>query len=83
MKRDIEKQKSPIKESLQKVRKMSKKTLSSCDKNDGGVTTFAVNKRYITAMKRCVHVSFAITALNKNWNLNSMCSVETSSGLNY
>ena len=62
----IEKQKSPQKEILQKVRKIFQKTLPSCEeKMAWGVITFAAGKFYIAAMKNRVHVGFAITGLNK------------------
>jgi len=62
----IEKQKSPQKEILQKVRKIFQKTLPSCEeKMTWGVITFAGGKFYIAAMKNRVHVGFAINGLNK------------------
>jgi hypothetical protein len=62
----IEKQKSPQKEILQKVREIFQKTLLSCEeKTAWGVVTFAGGKFYIAAMKNRVHVGFAITGLNK------------------
>ena len=62
----IEKQKSPQKEILQKVRKIFQKTLPSYEeKMAWGVVTFAGGKFYIAAMKNRVHVGFAITGLNK------------------
>ena len=62
----IQKQKSPQKEILQKVRKIFQKTLPSCEeKMTWGVVTFAGGKFYIAAMKNRVHVGFAITGLNK------------------
>jgi len=63
----IEKQKSPQKEIIQKVRKIFQKTLPSCEeKMAWGVITFAASKFYIAAMKNRVHVGFAITGLNKD-----------------
>jgi uncharacterized protein YdhG (YjbR/CyaY superfamily) len=63
----IEKQKSPQKEIIQKVRKIFQKTLPSCEeKMTWGVITFAASKFYIAAMKNRVHVGFAITGLNKD-----------------
>jgi len=63
----IEKQKSPRKEILQKVRKIFLKTLPSCEeKMRWGAITFAAGKFYIAAMKNRVHVGFAITGLNKD-----------------
>jgi uncharacterized protein YdhG (YjbR/CyaY superfamily) len=63
----IDKQKSPQKEIIQKVRKIFQKTLPSCEeKMAWGVITFAAGKFYIAAMKNRVHVGFAITGLNKD-----------------
>jgi uncharacterized protein YdhG (YjbR/CyaY superfamily) len=63
----IDKQKSPQKEIIQKVRKIFQKTLPSCEeKMAWGVPTFAAGKFYIAAMKNRVHVGFAITGLNKD-----------------
>ncbi len=62
----IEKQKSPQKEILQKVRKIFKKTLSDCEeKMAWGVVTYSEGKFYIAAMRTCVHIGFAINGLNK------------------
>jgi len=62
----IEKQKSPQKEILQKVRKIFLKTLPNCEeKKAWGVVAFAGGKFYIAAMKNRVHVGFAINGLNK------------------
>jgi uncharacterized protein YdhG (YjbR/CyaY superfamily) len=62
----IEKQKSPQKEILQKVRKIFKETLPNCDeKMTWGCITYASGKFYIAAMKTQVHVGFAITGLSK------------------
>ena len=62
----IEKQKSPQKEILQKVRIIFLKTLPSCgEKNAWGVIAFAAGKFYIAAMKNRVHVGFAINGLSK------------------
>lgn len=62
----IEKQKSPQKEILQRVRKIFHKTLLCCEeKMTWGVITFRGGKFYIAAMKKCVHVGFAINGLNK------------------
>jgi uncharacterized protein YdhG (YjbR/CyaY superfamily) len=63
----IEKQKSPQKEIIQKVRKIFKKTLPNCEeKMRWGVITFARGKFYLAAMKNRVHVGFAITGLDKD-----------------
>ena len=62
----IEKQKSPQKEIIQKVREIFQKTLTSFEeKMAWGAVTFAGGKFYIAAMKNRVHVGFAITGLNK------------------
>ncbi len=63
----IEKQKSPQKEILQKLRKIFQKKLPNCkEKMRWGVITFAEGKFYIAAMKNRVHVGFSITGLNKD-----------------
>jgi len=63
----IEKQKSPQKEILRKVRKIFHETLPTCEeKMAWGVVTFASGKYYIAAMKNRVHVGFAITGLSKD-----------------
>jgi uncharacterized protein YdhG (YjbR/CyaY superfamily) len=63
----IEKQKSPQKEILQKVRIIFQKTLPNCEeKMAWGVVTFASGKFYIAAMKNHVHVGFAITGLSED-----------------
>jgi uncharacterized protein YdhG (YjbR/CyaY superfamily) len=62
----IEKQKSPQKEILQKVRKIFQKTLPSCEEKIAwGAVTFSGGKFYIAAMKNRVHVGFTINGLNK------------------
>ena len=62
----IEKQKSPQKEIIQKVRNIFLKTLPSCEeKSAWGVIAFAGGKFYIAALKNRVHVGFAINGLNK------------------
>jgi uncharacterized protein YdhG (YjbR/CyaY superfamily) len=62
----IEKQKSPQKEIVLKVRKIFQRTLPSCEeKIMWGVVTFSDGKFYIAALKNHVHVGFAITGLNK------------------
>jgi uncharacterized protein YdhG (YjbR/CyaY superfamily) len=63
----IEKQKSPQKEILQKVRKIFQETLPNCEeKMAWGVVTFASGKFYIAAMKTRVHVGFAVTGLSED-----------------
>jgi uncharacterized protein YdhG (YjbR/CyaY superfamily) len=63
----IEKQKSPQKEILQKVREIFKKTLPKCEeKMAWGCITFVGGKFYVAAMKNRVHVGFAITGLNED-----------------
>jgi uncharacterized protein YdhG (YjbR/CyaY superfamily) len=65
----IEKQKSPQKEILQKVRKIFHETLPNCEeKMAWGVPTFSSGKFYIAAMKNRVHVGFAITGLSEDEN---------------
>jgi hypothetical protein len=62
----IEKQKSPQKEILQKVRKIFQKTLPSCEeKMAWGCITVAGGKFYIAAINNRVHVGFSISGLNK------------------
>ena len=61
------KQKSPQRETIQKVRKIFKNTLPNCEeKMRWGVITFGPGKFYIAAMKHRVHVGFAIAGLNKD-----------------
>ena len=63
----IEKQKSPQREILHKVRKIFRDTLSNCkEEMRWGVVTFAAGKFYIAAMKNRVHVGFAITGLSED-----------------
>jgi hypothetical protein len=63
----IEKQGTPQKEILQKVRKLFQETLPNCEEKTGwGAITYAGGKFYIAAMKNSVHVGFAITGLNEN-----------------
>ena len=63
----IEKQKSPQKEILQKVREIFHETLPNCEEKTGwGVVTFASGKFYIAAMKNRVHMGFAITGLSED-----------------
>ena len=62
----VNKQKSPQKEIIQKIRKIFQKTLpNSEEKMRWGVITYEEGKFYIAAMKTRVHVGFAITGLNK------------------
>ena len=62
----INKQKSPQKEILQKLRKIFQETLSNIEeKKAWGVVVFAEGKFYIAAMKDRVHVGFSINGLNK------------------
>ena len=62
----IEKQKSPQKEIIKKVRNIFLKTLPNCDeKSAWGVIVFAGGKFYIGAMKNRVHVGFVINGLSK------------------
>jgi len=63
----IEKQKSPQKEILQKVRQIFLKTLPNPEeKMNWGVVSFASGKFYIAAMKNCVHVGFATAGLSED-----------------
>jgi uncharacterized protein YdhG (YjbR/CyaY superfamily) len=63
----IDKQKSPQKEIIQKVRKIFQKMLpTSEEKMRWGVITYSEGKFYIAAMKNRVHVGFAITGLSKD-----------------
>ena len=62
----INKQQSPQKEILQKIRNIFQKTLPNCEeKMMLGVVTYAGGKFYLAAMKHRVHVGFAITGLNE------------------
>jgi hypothetical protein len=62
----IEKQKSPQKEILKKLRKIFLKTIPNCEeKKSWGVVAFAGGKFYIASMKNRVHVGFSINGLNK------------------
>jgi len=63
----IEKQKSPQKEIIQKVRNIFQKTLpTSEEKMRWGVITYSEGKFYIAAMKNRVHVGFAINGLSND-----------------
>lgn len=63
----IEKQKSPQKEILKKVRKIFLETLPNCEeKMAWGVLAYTAGKFYLAAMKNRVHVGFAITGLSKD-----------------
>ena len=62
----IEKQPSPQKEILLKVREIFLKTLPDCkEKMTWGVVVFGDNKFYIAAMKTRVHIGFAINGLSQ------------------
>jgi len=62
----IEKQKSPQKEILQRLRDIFNKNLPKCqEQSKWGVVTYANGKFYIAAMKTRVHVGFAINGLDK------------------
>ena len=62
----IERQQSPQKEILKKVRNLILETLPDCDEKAAwGVAVFADGKFYIAALKNKVHVGFAINGLNK------------------
>lgn len=63
----IEKQKSPQKEILKKLRKLILKTLPNCEeKMAWGVPVFSGDKFYIASMKTRVHIGFAINGLNED-----------------
>jgi len=62
----IEKQESPQKEILLKVREIFLKTLPNCEeKKTWGVVVFGNDKFYIGSIKNRVHVGFAINGLDK------------------
>jgi len=62
----INKQKSPQKEILQKVRDIFFKTIPDCEeKSTWGVIAFMGGKFYLAAMKECAHVGFAINGLTE------------------
>lgn len=62
----INKQPSPQKEILKKVRKIILETLPVADeKMAWGVITYSNNKFYIAGMKNRVHIGFARKGLNK------------------
>lgn len=62
----IEKQKSPQKEIIKKVREIVLKTIPGIEeKSAWGVIVLAGGKFYIAAMKTRVHVGFAINGLSK------------------
>ena len=62
----IEKQPSPQKEILLKVREIFIKTLPDCkEKMTWGVVVFGGNKFYIASIKTRVHVGFAINGLSQ------------------
>jgi hypothetical protein len=62
----IEKQPSPQKEILLKVREIFLKTLHDCkEKMTWGAVVFGDDKFYIASMKTRVHVGFAITGLSQ------------------
>ena len=62
----IEKQPSPQKEILLRIREIFFKTLPYCiEKMTWGVIVFGDDKFYIASMKTRVHVGFAINGLSK------------------
>jgi len=62
----IEKQESPQKDIILKLRDIFLKTLPNClEKKTWGVIVFGNDKFYIASMKNRVHVGFAITCLSK------------------
>jgi len=63
----IEKQRSPQKEILQKVREIFLETLPNPEERVAwGVVTFGGGRFYIAAMKTRVHVGFAISGLSED-----------------
>ena len=63
----MHKQKSPLKEIIEEVREIFKKTLPMYEERmTWGVIALGADKFYIAAMKNRVHVGFAITGLNKD-----------------
>jgi hypothetical protein len=66
IKKYIEKQKSPQKKILKKIRRLILKTLPGCEEKPAwGVIAFAGGKFYLAAIKDRVHVGFAINGLSK------------------
>lgn len=62
----IEKQKSPQKEMLEKLRKIILKTLPNCkEEMRWGVPVFAGGKIYIVGLRDSVNIGFAVTGLSK------------------
>ena len=62
----IEKQESPQKEIILKLREIFLRTLPNCEeKKTWGVVVLGNDKFYIGAIKNRVHVGFAITGLSK------------------
>jgi hypothetical protein len=62
----INKQKSPQKEILEKVRKIILKTLPDCNEEmKWGAAAFAGGKFYIVGLKDSVNVGFSINGLSK------------------
>lgn len=62
----IEKQTSPQKEILKKVRRIFFKAIPGCDeKKAWGVIAFSKNKFYIVALKDKVNIGFSIGGLSK------------------
>jgi len=66
IKKYIDKQKSPQKEIIKRVRSIFLKTIPKCkEKAAWGVIAFEDGKFYLAAMKERVHVGFAISGLSK------------------
>ncbi|MFC2068738.1 DUF5655 domain-containing protein [Chloroflexota bacterium] len=62
----IEKQQTPQKEILKKVRTLILKSLTDCEEKAAwGVVAFAGGKFYIAALKNKVHIGFDINGLSK------------------
>jgi len=63
----IQKQKSPQKEIIQKIREIFLKTIPNHEERmRWGVITYGAGRFYVAAMKTRVHVGFAITGLSKD-----------------
>ena len=62
----IEKQQTPQKDILKKVRNLILESLPNCEEKAAwGVVTFAGGKFYLAALKNKVHIGFAINGLSK------------------
>jgi hypothetical protein len=62
----IEKQKSPQKEIINKIRKIILKTIPKCDEaKTWGVISYDKNKFYLVALKDKINLGFSIIGLDK------------------